>query len=56
MTHRHGVGVSAIHRLALDVFQAAGTVAERQGLYGAKQDLLKSEFSGNIQGMGPRGF
>ncbi len=53
MTHRHGVGVSAIHRLALDVFQAAGTVAERQGLYGAKQDLLKSEFPGNIQGMGP---
>jgi fructose 1,6-bisphosphate aldolase/phosphatase len=53
MTHRHGVGASEIHRLALDVFQAAGTVAERQGLYGAKQDLLKSEFSGNIQGMGP---
>ncbi len=53
MTHRHGVNASTIHRLAYDIFQAAGSVAERQGLYGAKQDLLKSEFSGNIQGMGP---
>lgn len=53
MTHRQGVGAEVIHRLAYDVFMAAGTVAERQGLYGAKQDLLRSEFSGNIQGMGP---
>ena len=53
MTHRRGVGSEPIHRLAYDVFLAAGSVAERQGLYGAKQDLLKSEFSGNIQGMGP---
>jgi fructose 1,6-bisphosphate aldolase/phosphatase len=53
MTHRHGTGSEEVHRLAYDVFLAAGTVAERQGLYGAKQDLLKSEFSGNIQGMGP---
>lgn len=53
MTHRRGVGASEIHRLAYDVFLAAGSIAERQGLYGAKQDLLKSEFSGNVQGMGP---
>jgi fructose 1,6-bisphosphate aldolase/phosphatase len=53
MTHRHGVGAEAVHRLAYDVFLQAGAVAERQGLYGAKQDILKSEFSGNIQGMGP---
>jgi fructose 1,6-bisphosphate aldolase/phosphatase len=53
MTHRHGVGAEPIHRLAYDVFLAAGSVAERQGLYGAKQDLLRSEFSGNVQGMGP---
>ena len=53
MTHRHGVEAAAVHRLAYDVFLAAGSIAERQGLYGAKQDLLKSEFSGNIQGMGP---
>ena len=53
MTHRHGVEAPAVHRLAYDVFLAAGSIAERQGLYGAKQDLLKSEFSGNIQGMGP---
>ncbi len=53
MTHRRGAGAEEIHRLAYDVFLAAGSVAERQGLYGAKQDLLKSEFSGNIQGMGP---
>ena len=53
MTHRHGVGAEEIHRLAYDIFLAAGTIAERQGLYGAKQDILKSEFSGNIQAMGP---
>ncbi|HYM91980.1 MAG TPA: fructose 1,6-bisphosphatase, partial [bacterium] len=53
MTHRHGVEAEPVHRLAYEVFLAAGAVAERQGLYGAKQDLLKSEFSGNIQGMGP---
>jgi fructose 1,6-bisphosphate aldolase/phosphatase len=53
MTHRRGVGAEEIHRLAYDVFMAAGSIAERQGLYGAKQDLLKSEFSGNVQGMGP---
>jgi fructose 1,6-bisphosphate aldolase/phosphatase len=53
MTHRHGVEAAEIHRLAFDIFLAAGSVAERQGLYGAKQDILKSEFSGNIQGMGP---
>ncbi|HKV46356.1 MAG TPA: fructose 1,6-bisphosphatase [bacterium] len=53
MTHRHGVEAEAIHRLAYNIFMEAGSVAERQGLYGAKQDILKSEFSGNIQGMGP---
>jgi fructose 1,6-bisphosphate aldolase/phosphatase len=53
MTHRRGAGAEEIHRLAYDVFMAAGSIAERQGLYGAKQDLLKSEFSGNVQGMGP---
>jgi fructose 1,6-bisphosphate aldolase/phosphatase len=53
MTHRHGVEAPEVHRLAYDVFLSAGSVAERQGLYGAKQDLLKSDFSGNIQGMGP---
>ncbi len=53
MTHRRGIGAEEVHRLAYDIFLAAGTIAERQGLYGAKQDLLKSEFSGNVQGMGP---
>ena len=53
MTHRRGVSAVEIHRLAYDVFLAAGAIAERQGLYGAKQDLLRSEFSGNVQGMGP---
>lgn len=53
MTHRRGTGNEEIHRLAYDIFLAAGSIAERQGLYGAKQDILKSEFSGNIQGMGP---
>ncbi len=53
MTHRNGVESEPIHRLAYNVFMEAGSIAERQGLYGAKQDILKSEFSGNIQGMGP---
>ena len=32
---------------------AGGDIAEAQGLYGAKQDLLVTAFSGNVKGMGP---
>lgn len=53
MTHKHGVGDTAIHRLAWDAFVAATEVAKQQGLYGAGQDLLKDAFSGNVHGMGP---
>ena len=53
MTHRHGVGAAAVHKLAWDAFLAGTQTARRQGLYGAGQDLLKDAFSGNVRGMGP---
>lgn len=53
MTHRHGVGDEAVHRLAWDAFTLGTQTARRQGLYGAGQDLLKDAFSGNVRGMGP---
>ncbi|HEX7112189.1 MAG TPA: fructose 1,6-bisphosphatase, partial [Mizugakiibacter sp.] len=53
MTHRHGVGDPAVHKLAWDAFRGGTEVARRQGLYGAGQDLLKDAFSGNVRGMGP---
>lgn len=53
MTHEHGVGAEAIHRLAWDAFLAGTERARQQGLYGAGQDLLKDAFSGNVRGMGP---
>jgi fructose 1,6-bisphosphate aldolase/phosphatase len=53
MTHEHGVGDEAIHRLAWDAFLAGTEVAREQGLYGAGQDLLKDSFSGNVRGLGP---
>jgi fructose 1,6-bisphosphate aldolase/phosphatase len=53
MTHKHGVGATAVHKLAWDAFIAGTAVAKEQGLYGAGQDLLKDAFSGNVHGMGP---
>jgi fructose 1,6-bisphosphate aldolase/phosphatase len=53
MTHRHGVGHPAIHRLAWDAFHAGADAAKAQGLYGAGQDLLVDAFSGNVRGAGP---
>lgn len=53
MTHRHGVGAEAVHRLAWTVFLDGTQLARGQGLYGAGQDLLKDAFSGNVRGMGP---
>lgn len=53
MTHQHGVGAEAVHKLAWDAFLAGTDAARRQGLYGAGQDLLKDAFSGNVRGMGP---
>ncbi|MFH0930434.1 MAG: fructose-1,6-bisphosphate aldolase/phosphatase [Candidatus Zixiibacteriota bacterium] len=53
MTHKKGKLNSEIHRLAWDAFVAGTSVAKKQGLYGAGQDLLKDAFSGNVKGMGP---
>ncbi|MFQ5757540.1 MAG: fructose-1,6-bisphosphate aldolase/phosphatase [Acidiferrobacterales bacterium] len=53
MTHTHGPGADAIHKLAWDAFVAGTATAEGQGLYGAGQDLLKDAYSGNVRGMGP---
>ncbi|MBX3123681.1 MAG: fructose 1,6-bisphosphatase [Nitrospira sp.] len=53
MSHTHGPGHEAIHKLAWDAFVAGTEVAKKQGLYGAGQDLLKDAFSGNVHGMGP---
>jgi len=53
MTHTHGVGAEAVHKLAWDAFIAGTETAKKQGLYGAGQDLLKDAFSGNVRGMGP---
>ena len=53
MSHTHGVGAEAVHRLAWDTFITGTETAKKQGLYGAGQDLLKDAFSGNVRGMGP---
>lgn len=53
MTHEHGIGSEAVHKLAWDAFLMGTEVARQQGLYGAGQDLLKDAFSGNVRGMGP---
>ncbi len=53
MSHLHGPGHEAVHKLAWDAFLAGTEVAKKQGLYGAGQDLLKDAFSGNVRGMGP---
>ena len=53
MTHTHGLGAEAIHKLCWDAFIKGTEVARQQGLYGAGQDLLKDAFSGNVRGMGP---
>ena len=53
MTHNHGTGFEAIHKLCWDAFMKGTQVARQQGLYGAGQDLLKDAFSGNVRGMGP---
>jgi len=53
MSHKHGVGASETHRFAWDCFLAAAEEAQRQGLYGAGQDLLVNAPSGNVRGAGP---
>lgn len=53
LVHHYDTGDSRIHELAWSVFQAATRVAEKEGLYGAGQDLLKDAPSGNVRGAGP---
>ncbi len=53
MTHNYGTGAKEIHGLAWAIFLETTGIAKAMHLYGAGQDLLKSEFSGNVQGMGP---
>lgn len=53
LTHQRGANDAQIHKLCWDAFMAGTEVAKSQGLYGARQDLLKDSFSGNVRGMGP---
>lgn len=53
MTHRHGSDQADIHEFAWSVFEESTRVAQRQGLYGAGQDLLADAPSGNVRGAGP---
>lgn len=53
LSHEHGVDNPRVHGFAWDCFMAAGDIAARHGLYGAKQDLLVDAPSGNIKGAGP---
>lgn len=53
MVHNRGVGDEDIHRFAWNAFRAGTDTAQKQGLYGAGQDLLVDSFSGNVKGMGP---
>lgn len=53
MVHDRGVANQEVHRLAWDAFKMGTKSAQRQGLYGAGQDLLIDAFSGNVKGLGP---
>ncbi len=53
MTHRHGINDIDIHKLAWNAFEKGTEIANKEGLYGAGQDLLKDSFSGNVRGLGP---
>jgi fructose 1,6-bisphosphate aldolase/phosphatase len=53
MSHVRGADSDVIHNLARKAFESAGAVAEKQGLYGAFQDLLPTASSGNLKGAGP---
>ncbi len=53
MTHDRGVGDPDVHQLAWKAFVTGTQCAQRQGLYGAGQDLLIDSFSGNVRGLGP---
>lgn len=53
MSHTHGVDSTIVHGVARDCFLAATREAQREGNYGAGQDLLTEAPSGNLRGAGP---
>ena len=53
MVHGRGQANPEIHNLAWQTFEEAAAVAQREGLYGAGQDLLVDAPSGNVRGAGP---
>lgn len=53
MSHERGVGATEIHRFAWDTFLTCTRQAQRDGLYGAGQDLLVDAPAGNVRGAGP---
>jgi fructose 1,6-bisphosphate aldolase/phosphatase len=53
LVHKAGKLNSEIHSFAWYLFKDATTIAGREGLYGAGQDLLVDAPSGNVRGAGP---
>lgn len=53
MSHRHGADSEKVHQFAWQCFLTGTAAAQKDGLYGAGQDLLVDAPSGNIRGAGP---
>ena len=53
MSHVHGTGAPRVHEFAWSTFKEATAIAQREGNYGAGQDLLVDAPSGNVRGAGP---
>ena len=53
MSHTRGADNDEIHQFGWETFLDATSIAQKQGLYGAGQDLLIDAPSGNIRGAGP---
>lgn len=53
MSHTRGPDSTDVHQFAWQTFLDATAIAQRDGLYGAGQDLLVDAPSGNVRGAGP---
>jgi fructose 1,6-bisphosphate aldolase/phosphatase len=53
LTHEQGVDSKEIHKLLWDTFVTCSEVAEKLKLHNPGQDLLFTNFSGSLRGMGP---
>lgn len=53
LVHNQGKLATEIHNFAWYLFKDATKIAQREGLYGAGQDLLVDAPSGNVRGAGP---